>query len=110
MTTSRTSMPTLISPRRLLKPPPSSARVGVPAFGRFGVTPASDATPTPRHADTPIQVVLGIDPGLATTGWGVIEKNRQTVKLVSFGCILTAAKQSLPARLLAIQRELSVLI
>ena len=55
-------------------------------------------------------VVLGIDPGLATTGWGVIDKSPDSLKLLAFGAIETPAKQSLPDRLLFIQRELSRLI
>jgi crossover junction endodeoxyribonuclease RuvC len=55
-------------------------------------------------------VVLGIDPGLATTGWGVIERASTGLKLIAFGAILTPAKQSLPERLLHIQKELSQLI
>lgn len=55
-------------------------------------------------------IVLGVDPGLATTGWGVIEKTPRAVTLVAFGTIETPATQPLPQRLLHIQRELSRLL
>jgi crossover junction endodeoxyribonuclease RuvC len=54
--------------------------------------------------------VLGIDPGLATTGWGVIEKSPTSLKLLAYGAIETPARQHLPLRLLHIQKELSRLI
>lgn len=55
-------------------------------------------------------VVLGIDPGLATLGWGVIttKGNRQT--LVDYGCILTTPEQTLPNRLVTIQQEMRTLL
>ena len=33
--------------------------------------------------------VLGIDPGTATLGWGVIEHDRSQVRLVEFGALIT---------------------
>lgn len=50
-------------------------------------------------------VVLGIDPGLATLGWGVITEERHKQALVDFGCIITPPDQPFPKRLLAIQTE-----
>ncbi len=35
-------------------------------------------------------IVLGIDPGTATTGYGVIEKSQSGVKFIEFGLIETA--------------------
>ncbi len=55
-------------------------------------------------------IVLGIDPGLATTGWGVLEKTATTLQLLSYGAIETAAGLPLPERLLQIQVELDLLI
>ena len=43
--------------------------------------------------------ILGIDPGLRTTGFGIIEKNGNTLTYVASGCIKTEAKASLPTRL-----------
>ena len=55
-------------------------------------------------------VVLGIDPGLATTGWGVLEKTSGETRLLSYGAIVTIPGQLLSDRLLQIQQQLSILI
>lgn len=44
-------------------------------------------------------IVLGVDPGLATLGWGVIEADRGRQRLVDYGCILTVPQQTFPERL-----------
>ena len=36
-------------------------------------------------------VILGIDPGLAHTGWGIIEERRGEVRCRAYGCIETSA-------------------
>jgi len=56
------------------------------------------------------QVILGIDPGLATTGFGVINNNKDGLSLVDYGCILT--KHGLPhaERLKQINEELEKII
>ena len=55
-------------------------------------------------------IVLGIDPGLATLGWGVIEADCGRQRLIAYGCILTTPSQTLPERLLCIQREMEALL
>ncbi|MBU2592732.1 crossover junction endodeoxyribonuclease RuvC [Patescibacteria group bacterium] len=35
-------------------------------------------------------IILGVDPGLASTGWAVLEKTSQN-RLVDYGCVKTAA-------------------
>lgn len=50
-------------------------------------------------------IVLGVDPGLATLGWGVIEAVAGAQRLIAYGCILTTPQQTLPQRLLQIQQE-----
>lgn len=55
--------------------------------------------------------ILGIDPGIARTGWGVIEKNNNSsVKAVKFGCFQTQAKEQIPNRLKYIFSFLTQLI
>ena len=44
-------------------------------------------------------IILGIDPGLATVGYGVIEYDFRSMKLIDYGTILTAAGLKLPERL-----------
>jgi crossover junction endodeoxyribonuclease RuvC len=46
--------------------------------------------------------VLGIDPGTAITGYGVVEETAGELKMVTFGAIRTPAKQPLSTRLQAI--------
>ncbi len=43
--------------------------------------------------------ILGIDPGLRLTGFGIIEKTGQRLKYIASGAIKTDAKASLPTRL-----------
>jgi crossover junction endodeoxyribonuclease RuvC len=50
--------------------------------------------------------VLGIDPGTAITGYGVVDEGKQGLALVDCGVITTPAGQSLPARLQEIHRSL----
>ena len=55
-------------------------------------------------------VILGIDPGLATLGWGVIADDRHRQTLKGHGCILTPAEQPFPQRLLTIYTEFQQLL
>lgn len=55
-------------------------------------------------------IILGIDPGTATTGFGLIKKNGQKYSLIKYGCILTPAKTALHERLDTIFEKLSVII
>ena len=54
--------------------------------------------------------ILGIDPGLATLGWGVIEAEPGKQRLIEYGCILTTPKQRLPERLSQIQTDMQTLL
>lgn len=49
--------------------------------------------------------VLGIDPGLANTGWGVVEYTGQHYRPVSFGVIKTSTEFELADRIHAIACE-----
>ena len=44
-------------------------------------------------------VILGIDPGLATLGYGVIETRNDKHRLIQFGLLTTTPQQTLPERL-----------
>ncbi len=55
-------------------------------------------------------VILGIDPGTATTGWAVVGKDKQDVELVSYGVIKTEKDQPSPQRLAEIFLSLVRLI
>jgi crossover junction endodeoxyribonuclease RuvC len=54
--------------------------------------------------------VLGIDPGTAITGYGVVEEEAGELKVVAFGAIRTPAKQPLPTRLQTIYRGVRNLV
>ena len=54
--------------------------------------------------------ILGIDPGLALMGYGVIEFERQKIRLVQYGCIETQAKSPTPQRLRSIFLGMNQLI
>ncbi len=55
-------------------------------------------------------VILGIDPGYAIIGWGVIRYERGRFSPVDFGAILTQAGTPFPARLEKIYTELSAIL
>jgi len=55
-------------------------------------------------------IILGIDPGTATTGYGVIESNKGKLKVVDYGCILTDKKSKMPERLDFLGEELKKII
>ncbi len=54
--------------------------------------------------------VLGIDPGVATIGFGVIDADRTTHRLVQYGVISTPAGLPLSRRLLLISQDMSQLL
>lgn len=51
-------------------------------------------------------IILGIDPGLAHTGWGIIERRGNESRCMAYGCIKTQPQQELPQRLNHIYQEL----
>jgi crossover junction endodeoxyribonuclease RuvC len=53
---------------------------------------------------------LGIDPGTATTGYGIVDYLTGKEKLVHYGTIRTAAGVDMPIRLYQIKRELDRLL
>ena len=55
-------------------------------------------------------IILGVDPGIATVGFGVIQAERNIYKLLQYGVISTAAGQRLSARLLQIALDFEQLI
>ena len=51
--------------------------------------------------------ILGIDPGIATTGYGVIAKEGQNLTALDYGVITTTPNNAPPDRLLHIYEELN---
>lgn len=54
--------------------------------------------------------ILGIDPGLATVGWAVLESDRRGIIPVAFGAITTPAHTDIESRLLIIKQDLEEII
>jgi len=57
-----------------------------------------------------IRRVLGIDPGLANTGFGVVDYINGRYRMVSYGCITTSADEPHGQRLLKIYSHLCAVI
>jgi crossover junction endodeoxyribonuclease RuvC len=55
-------------------------------------------------------IVLGIDPGTAALGYGVVERTGGSLRAVDYGCITTTPDAPLPERLLRIHEALTELI
>ena len=55
-------------------------------------------------------IILGIDPGLATLGYGVIEAEGGRYRLIQFGTVTTAPGQSMPVRLRSVYQGVSQLM
>lgn len=55
-------------------------------------------------------LALGIDPGIATTGYGVVRDTSTGPQLVAYGVILTPAGTPLPQRLLTLHGRLRTLL
>ena len=58
----------------------------------------------------PATRILGVDPGLRVTGFGLIEKSGNNLGYLASGCIKTDAKASLPQRLETIYAGLRELV
>ena len=55
-------------------------------------------------------LILGLDPGLATTGWGLIRAEGNRLSHVANGQLKTVASEPLPARLSHLASQLEALI
>jgi crossover junction endodeoxyribonuclease RuvC len=56
-------------------------------------------------------LVIGIDPGTATTGYGLVRENEDgSLALVDFGVITTPASLPMPERLLELYRQLTAIL
>lgn len=55
-------------------------------------------------------IIMGIDPGLATIGYGIVSKEGNSIKLVDFGIITTPAGMPLPKRLSIIFEDTTEII
>jgi crossover junction endodeoxyribonuclease RuvC len=55
-------------------------------------------------------IILGIDPGTATMGYGIVERTGGRLRAIDFGALTTSADLPLPERLLAIHACVAELI
>jgi crossover junction endodeoxyribonuclease RuvC len=55
-------------------------------------------------------IILGVDPGTAITGYGVLESDGDDLKVIAYGAITTPADWSMPDRLEHVYLELTSLI
>lgn len=58
----------------------------------------------------PVLIVLGIDPGLKNTGWGVVEQRGGTLRCLAYGCIATESGRPDAERLAEIHRGVTTVI
>ncbi len=72
----------------------------------FKQLPGSDITTPSRK----IRRILGIDPGLANTGFGIVDYSSGKYRMVSYGCITTKSTQSHSERLLSIYNRIQAVI
>ena len=55
-------------------------------------------------------VILGIDPGLAHTGWGVVETRGPVCRARAYGCVETRSHEAIDSRLGRIYDEVKAVI
>ena len=56
------------------------------------------------------RVILGIDPGLANTGWGVVSQQGARLACVAYGCVSTPSSMELSLRLAKIHEQVGAVI
>jgi crossover junction endodeoxyribonuclease RuvC len=54
--------------------------------------------------------ILGIDPGVATIGYGVVKKQGRTLESIDYGCIITSSEDDFHKRLNSIYKEVRYLV
>lgn len=54
-------------------------------------------------------IILGIDPGLATIGFGVVEYDNSRFQVIQYGAITTPADEAFPKRLVEIHKGIRYL-
>ena len=69
-----------------------------------------DSIRVSMKASAPGRIVLGIDPGLASTGWGIVSMKGNRLHYVMHGVISTSPRTLHQERLLAIFHEISGVI
>jgi len=55
-------------------------------------------------------IIIGIDPGLNHTGYGLVEIKKDKIRAIDYGCIINKTKETFPAKIKNIHHEVSALI
>jgi len=55
-------------------------------------------------------IILGIDPGLSNTGYGLIRYEKKKIELIDYGCVLTYKKDTFNIRIKKIYYKIKELI
>lgn len=55
-------------------------------------------------------IILGIDPGIAIVGYGLIQMDGNKLNMLEYGCITTSSKSDTPTRLKVIYDEITDII
>lgn len=53
--------------------------------------------------------IIGLDPGIARLGWGIIRKDKSQLEPIAFDCISTSLKHDEPTRLLELHNQLQLI-
>jgi crossover junction endodeoxyribonuclease RuvC len=56
------------------------------------------------------RVILGIDPGLAHTGWGLVAQRGGSLRCLAYGCVSTTKEHDLASRLKKIHNQIAAVI
>ena len=56
------------------------------------------------------RIILGIDPGLAHTGWGIVSQNGGRFGCLAYGCVSTSGDAPLAQRLAKIYEQIGAVI
>lgn len=56
------------------------------------------------------RIILGIDPGLANTGWGIVSQAGSKLSCVAYGCVSTSGGSPLEVRLLHIKQQIGAVV
>ena len=83
---------------------------GAPRLRRIELVSRRPAPPAPLPQGGGALKVLGLDPGLGTTGWGLIEAEGNRLAHVANGQIKTSPSLPLPQRLAILADQLEALI
>ena len=56
------------------------------------------------------RIILGIDPGLANTGWGIVSQRGGKLSCIAYGCVSSPAQVELSLRLRKIHEQIGAVI